>query len=72
MQLLFDDWREVVVPSPATLSRARPKVDLAMMHLRRLELSEVGIENMSVQLSFSACELVNDCLKRCKLCRFGF
>lgn len=51
LQLMFDDFREVQVPSAATLCRARPKVDLAMMYLRRRELAKMGIGSLSIQLS---------------------
>ena len=51
LQLLFSDYSQVKVPSPATASRARRKVDLAMMAHRRLQLQDIGVHNLSFQLS---------------------
>ena len=50
LQLMFDDWSSVQVPSAATLSRARRKLDVAMMYHRRQELRDIGIKNLSIQL----------------------
>lgn len=52
LQLLFSDYSTVKVASASTLSRARRKIDVAMMFLRRQQLSDVGIKNLSLQLSF--------------------
>ena len=52
LQLLFDDYSSLKVPSAATMSRARRKVDVAMMYLRRSELEATGIAESSIQLSF--------------------
>lgn len=54
LQLMFEDYHQVSVASSATLSRARRKVDLAMMIHRRQEWVDTGISNSSIQLSCSA------------------
>jgi hypothetical protein len=51
LELLFDDFSDVSVPSAPTMSRARRKIDLAIMFMRRQELAERGLEDCSVQLS---------------------
>lgn len=51
MQLLFEDYSSVKVASAPTMSRARRKIDLALMFLRRLEWEQLGIHNCSLQLS---------------------
>ena len=53
LQLVFSDYCDVWVPSAATISRARRKIDLAYMFLRRFEWIGRGIKNHSIQLSFS-------------------
>ena len=50
LQLLFEDYTDVKVPSSATMSRARRKVDLAMMHFRRHEWQQTTFEPVSIQL----------------------
>lgn len=52
MQLMFDDWSSIKVPSAATLSRARRKLDVAMMYHRRQELQDIGIKNLSIQIGY--------------------
>jgi len=60
LQLLFSDFSTVRVASAATLSRARRKLDVAMMYLRRQTLRDVGIHNLSIQLSYSFCRYCMD------------
>ena len=55
LQLLFSDYSQVRVASAATLSRARRKLDVAMMYLRRQTISDIGIPNLSIQLSYLPC-----------------
>lgn len=58
LQLLFNDYSDVKVPSPATLSRARRKIDLAMVLMRRAQWRDRGIGQCTVQLSFSGRKFV--------------
>ncbi len=52
LQLLFNDYGTVSVASKASLSRARRKVDVAMMFLRRRCWRDAGFKGTSVQLGF--------------------
>ena len=54
LQLMFEDYNEVTVASAATLSRARRKVDLAMMIHRRQQWVDIGVASTSIQLSCSS------------------
>ena len=51
LQLLFEDYSSVKLPHSSTMSRARRKVDLSMMFMRRLEWEQTGFQQISVQLS---------------------
>lgn len=52
LQLLFNDFSDVNVASAASLSRARRKIDVSMMLLRRQQWRDIGISSGSIQLCF--------------------
>ena len=56
LQLLFNDYSNVTVASPSSLCRARRKVDLAMMILRRKQWQDIGLSKVSIQLGSMACK----------------
>ena len=56
MQLVFADFSEVKVPSGATMSRARAKVDAALMVMRQY-FWRSHVRDRSIQLGFLTCFL---------------
>ena len=65
LQLLFEDYSSVKLPHSSTMSRARRKVDLSMMFMRRLEWEQTGFQPISVQLSVPCLTRVH--LERCRI-----
>ena len=64
MQLLFSDYSRIATPSASTLSRARRKVDLAMMHDRRKHW-DANIAETSIQLGSLSVSIQYVCVFYC-------